>query len=54
MEVKSLKTNIGSANNNYLLLAEFIGTSTWTSANDPFRSYTNAVKNKELIEIRLH
>ncbi len=52
MEVKSLNVNIGSANNNYLLLAEFIGTSAWTSASDPFRSYTNTAKNKELIECK--
>jgi hypothetical protein len=45
MEVKSLRVNMGSTNNNYFLLAEFIGTSGWTSANDPFRTYTNTAKN---------
>lgn len=52
MEVKSLALSIGSANTNYMLLAEFIGTSGWTGSNDPFKSYTNTAKNKERIECK--
>lgn len=44
--------DVGSVNTNYLLLAEFIGTSTWTGANDPFKSYTNTLKSKERIECK--
>jgi hypothetical protein len=36
----SLKTSLGPLNNNYYLLAEFIGSAGWTSGSDPF-AYTN-------------
>lgn len=39
--LRSLKTRLGPQNNNYYLLAEFIGTSSWTGAGNPFASYTN-------------
>jgi hypothetical protein len=37
----SVQTKFGPQNNNYYLLAEFIGTSGWTGTSDPFSSYTN-------------
>ncbi len=36
-----MKTKLGPLNNNYYLLAEFLGSSGWTTTNDPFASYTN-------------
>ncbi len=52
IEVKGLNMDIGSANTNYLLLLEFLTTSGWTSANDPFKSYTNTVNNDEPIDCK--
>ena len=46
LEVKSLAMSIGSANTNYILLAEFSGSSGWTGNNDPFKSYVNTAKYK--------
>jgi hypothetical protein len=45
MQVKGLNFNIGSANSNYLLLAEFVGNA-WSGSSDPFGSYTNTAKYK--------
>lgn len=46
--LSNLKTDLGPLNNNYYLLAEFIGSAGWTSGNDPF-TYTNQGINNDYL-----
>jgi len=41
LQLSSLTTAIGPQNTGYWLVAEFIGSTGWTTTSDPFASYTN-------------
>ena len=50
--LSSLTTDLGPQNNNYLLLAEFLGSSGWTGSNDPFASYTNTALQSDYVDCK--
>lgn len=43
---------MGPLNNNYYLLAEFLGTSGWSGSNDPFASYTNTAEERDNLDCK--
>lgn len=52
MDIGTLAVGVGSSTTNYLLLAEIIGGTSWTSTNDPFSSYVNTAITEEYIECK--
>lgn len=50
LDISTLAVGVGSSTTGYLLLAEFIGSTSWTGTNDPFSSYVNTANTDESIE----